>query len=53
MKFCESRILHKYRPPHINNSSVSNNPYITVPVEDFVEHDKKHEKHIGLKQPEK
>lgn len=53
MKFCESRVLHKYRPSHINNSSVGDNPDITVPVEDFVKHDKKHEKHIGFKQPEK
>ncbi len=53
MKFCESRILHKYRPPHINNSSVSDNPYIAIPVEDFVEHDKKKHKYIRLKKPQK
>jgi hypothetical protein len=53
MKFCESRILHKYRPTHINNPSVSDNPDITIPVEYFVEHDEKKHKYIRLKEPQK
>ena len=53
MKFCESRVLHKYRPPHINNSSVSDNPDIAIPVEYFVEHDEKKHKYIRLKEPQK
>lgn len=49
VKFCKSRILHKYRPTDIDDAAISDNPDITVPVEDFVKHDKKHEKHISLK----
>lgn len=49
VKFCKSRILHKYRPADIDDTAVSDNPDITVPIEDLVQHDKKHEKHIGLK----
>lgn len=51
MKFCESRVLHKYRPTHIYDTSVSDNPDITVPVQYLVQHDKKEHKYICLKYP--
>ncbi len=51
VEFRESRILHKYRPTHIDYTSVSDNPYITIPIEYFVKHDEKKQKEVYLKYP--
>jgi hypothetical protein len=53
MKLHKGRILHKDRPTDIDDAAISNNPYITIPVEDFVKHDKKHHKEVRLKKPQK
>jgi hypothetical protein len=53
MKLHKCRILHEYRPTDINNPIISNYPDITVPVENFMKHDKKHHKEVCLKEPQK
>ena len=51
IKLCKSHIIYEERPSYINHTTISNNPYIRVPIEDFVEHYKKQKKQIGLKKP--
>lgn len=41
VEFCEIGILHKDRPTDIDDASISDDPDIAVPIEHFVEHDKK------------
>lgn len=53
VKFCKMSILHKYRPPYVDDASFGDDPYVTIPVKDLVEHDEKEEKQICLKEPEK
>jgi hypothetical protein len=53
MKFCEVRILHKYRPANIDDPPIGDDPYIAIPIKHLVEHDKKEEKNICLEEPEK
>ncbi len=53
MKFHKRRILHKDGPADIYDAPISDNPYITIPIEDFVKHDKKHHKEVCFKEPQK
>ena len=51
VEFHKCRILHKNGPTDIDDTTISNNPYITIPIQDFVEHDKKHHKEVCFKEP--
>lgn len=51
MKFCKICILHKDRPTDIDDASISDDPDITVPIKNFMKHDKKYEKQICFKEP--
>lgn len=53
MKLHKGRVLHKDGPADIYDAPISNNPYIAVPIEDLVKHDKKHHKEVCFKEPQK
>jgi len=52
MKFCENHITSKEWPADINHASICYYPCVTVPVEDFVNHENKQSKNIRFKNPQ-